>query len=654
MPAGLSLANKAMYIVDKHMHLLPTGLPGEIVLAGVGVAEGYNNNEAMTKASFVPNVFAAEWMRQHGWTTMYRTRDRGRLLPDGSILVKRRIGDDTEIKLRGQRIDLKDIEQTILRTADGLVAEAVASVRSTTGNRDAQFFVAHVVFSPTKTPADVHGFLRDLLASLPLPRYMCPTVIVPIDKMPMTMSFKLDRRAVSMLPVTEPEPRNGNKTTLSDDESQLKTIWQEVMPQGLFDHMTLESDFFHVGGTSLLLIQLQAYIRKRLGVSIRLADLFANSGLQPMSQLVAKELGKLDQMGTPPTIDWEWETRPSQDLVLGANMPRPAARPKSVLITGGAGFLGRSLLRSAIDNPHIDRVHAVAVRQLEKRLASGLLPVHPKVTYYTGDLRQPRLGLSEAVAETVFNDIDAVIHNGADVSYLKSYYTLRRANLNATKELARLCLSRGIPFHYVSTAGVSMFTFWQSFGEETASAAEPPNDGTNGYKASKWASERFLERLNQQLGLPVWMHRPSDMVRYDDEEASWDLLHTLLGYSRTLGAVPVSENLWGWLDLVAVRRVSDDVIQMVHDNKPRSLDGGVSYVHQTGDMAIPIDEMKEFFEEECGHERVFEKLPIQEWARRAEAAGIRPAVAAVFGNVPRLPRALCFPRFVKTWRPANG
>lgn len=264
------------------------------------------------------------------------------------------------------------------------------------------------------------------------------------------------------------------------------------------------------------------------------------------------------------------------------------------------------------------------------------------------------MGLCETDAEYVFNDIDAVIHNGADVSHLKSYYTLRRANLHATKELARLCLPRRIPFHYVSTAGVSMFTFWQSFGEESASAAGPPTDGTNGYKASKWSSERFLERLSDQLKLPIWMHRPSDMVRDDDEEASWDLLHTLLGYSRKLGAVPVSENLWGWLDLVSVAQVSVDVIQMVHENKPRSLDGGISYVHQTGDMAIPIDEMDRYFEEECGYQRKFEKIPITEWAQRAQAAGMRPAVAAVFGNVPRLARALSFPRFVKSWRPAEG
>lgn len=82
--------------------------------------------------------------------------------------------------------------------------------------------------------------------------------------------------------------------------------------------------------------------------------------------------------------------------------------------------------------------------------------------------------------------------------------------------------------------------------------------------------------------------------------------------------------------------------------------GNVSYVHQTGDIVIPIDRMKEFFEDECDHGQSFEDLPIEEWARRVEAAGMRSAVTAVFANIPRLPRALCFPRFVKTWRPRPG
>lgn len=679
MPAGKSLPNKAIYIVDEQMKLLPQGLAGEIVMAGAGVGEGYVNNEAITKASFVPDPYACPEFVKSGWTTMYRTKDRGRLLADGSVSIEGRMGDDTEIKLRGLRIDLKDIEQTILRVASGDIAEAVASVRAPAGT-DTQFLVAHVVFSSDasaqRTPAERQKLLRDLLVGLPLPVYMCPTVIVPIAQMPMTLSGKLDRKAVAALTVSQPttdtsdQPADLTQRSLSDAETQLKAFWEQVLPRGLVsERITASSDFFHVGGTSLLLVQLQDIIKKHYGISsLRLAELFSSSTLETMAQLIIKKSPSaldlsLQPRKTAEVIDWEWETRPSPDLQLGTALSgggstavsAPAQHPKVVLLTGCAGFLGRHLLQSLLAHPHIETIYCVAVRQLATRLASGLLPPgSSRLIYCEGDLRDPLLGLPAEQCTAMFNALDAVIHNGADVSHLKSYATLRRANLFATQEIARLCLPRAIPLHYISTAGVSMFTFWQSFGEETASAAQPPTDGTNGYKASKWASERYLERVNEKVGLPMWLHRPSDMVREDDEEAQNDLLHTLLGYSRRLRAVPVSENLWGWLDLVAVDTVSDDVVQKVVDNEPRSTDGGVSYVHQTGDMAIPIDGMKEFFEEESGYTVKFEKLPIDEWARRANEAGMKDAVAAVFGNVPRLARALCFPRFIKTWKPSTA
>ncbi|KAI0802199.1 hypothetical protein GGR55DRAFT_683448 [Xylaria sp. FL0064] len=627
MPAGHSLPDKSMFVVDEQMRPLPLGLPGEIVLAGAGVAEGYINNSEMTKRSFTQNPYATPYYIEKGWTRI--------------------IGDDTEIKLRGFRIDLRDIEQTIITSSEGIIIEAGASLRSN-GGTDTQFIVAHIVFHSGKRPTNPDKFLQGLVQRLPLPRYMCPTTIVQVEQMPMMMSGKLDRKALRTLTVNRPDDDTGRAEELGEHELALKDIWQDVLPKGLFA-VNADSDFFHVGGTSLLLVILQAKLREAFGVSIRLADLFSYSTLRSMSQLVWAQAETAEKR----TIDWELETRPSRDLQPGplSASNRTRNNPRAILLTGCAGFLGRHLLDSLINHPHVERVYCVAVRQLQKRLENCLIPTHPKVVYMEGDFRFPLLGLSKRDAETVFSEIDAVIHNGADVSHLKSYFTLKRANLGSTKELAGLCLPRRIPFHYISTAGVSMFTFWQSFGEETASAAEPPADSTNGYKASKWASERFLERLNEQTRLPVWLHRPSDMVRQDDEEAKWDLLHTLLGYSRRLKAVPVSENLWGWLDLVDVHRTSNDVVQKVVDNKPRSTTGDVSYVHQTGDIVIPIDEMKEFFEAESGHTVAFEKLPVEEWARRANAAGMHSAVAAVFGNVPRLPRALCFPRFIKTWKP---
>jgi hypothetical protein len=98
----------------------------------------------------------------------------------------------------------------------------------------------------------------------------------------------------------------------------------------------------------------------------------------------------------------------------------------------------------------------------------------------------------------------------------------------------------------------------------------------------------------------------------------------LLGYWRNLMAVPLSKDFWSWLDIIAIDRVS------TIDNTPRATAGGVSYMRQTGDIVVPINEMKEFFEEECGQTATCERTLIEGWARRAETVGMHPVIAAVF------------------------
>lgn len=267
---------------------------------------------------------------------------------------------------------------------------------------------------------------------------------------------------------------------------------------------------------------------------------------------------------------------------------------------------------------------------------------------YEGDLTLPRLGLPEQLASTIFHEADAIIHNGADVSHLKSYETLRPANVESTKELVKLSLPRRIPLHYISTAGVALFSVRETFEEVTASSTPPPTDGSDGYTASKWASERYLERVNEQYHQPIWIHRPSSIVRPLDQTnkggaPGLDLLQNLLKYSRMMKAVPVSKNLRGALDLISVEHVTEGIVEEALENCPEA-EGMVRYTHQTGDVDLPISGMKEFLERETGG--VIETLPIGEWALKAEAVGLHGAVSAAFTNVEDS-GVLAFPRFVK-------
>ncbi|KAI0197236.1 hypothetical protein EV127DRAFT_415985 [Xylaria flabelliformis] len=293
IPAGFASPGETIYIVDEQMRLLLPGLPGEIVIGGACIAAGNLNHEDLTKQSFIQNIFATGLDIRKGCTIMYRTKDRGRLLSDGCLLVEGRIGGDTEIKLRGMRVDLREVEQTIITCASGVIVEAVVSIRS-----QSEVLVGHIVFSPIAIPSNTESFLRDLCDKLPLPEAVYPVLLVPIDRISTTASSKLDRAAIAALPVRLAGDALRVSRPLTTMELRMKVIWSEVLVNGLThaDSINTESDFFHVGGTSMLLIEVQAQIRKQLGVLIVLVQLFRSSTLRAMAKLVEQNMETTDDI----------------------------------------------------------------------------------------------------------------------------------------------------------------------------------------------------------------------------------------------------------------------------------------------------------------------------------------------------------------------
>ena len=638
IPAGYTSPNYSVYIVDEKMKPVPVGVPGEILVGGIGVAMGYLNNEELTKRKFVLDSFATAEYISKGWTTMHRTGDRGRWRSDGSILIEGRIAGDTQVKLRGLRIDLHDIENVIIQTADGALAEAVVSVRGEMSD-DIQFLVAHVVFAPKYPLREREQLLERLQSRLPLPQYMHPAICIPLDHLPVNSSSKLDRLAIRFLPLPQVLRQDPVSIEFSETETLLRKIWEEVLPKDIGNNFTIGGtvDFFHIGGTSLLLVHLQALIRRRFDIILPLVQLFESSTLSSMAARIDDTTKALKAV----SIDWEQETQLSpyisnihRPLKTGA----PAVTPKVVVLTGATGFVGKVLLRQLIEQEDIDKIHCIAVRQSNSRSFSL---DSSKVIIHEGDLKLPRLGLSKEMATNIFEEADVVIHNGADVSHLKTYHTLKLANLNSTKELIMMNLPRRLPFHYISTAGVALLSGKDAFGEISAADYFPPHDGSDGYTASKWTSERYLEKVHEAVGLPVWIHRPSSIIR-DDGSQDLDLLQSLLKYSRLMGAVPVSPNLRGALDLVKVENVVGGVLRTVLNGM--ATPPTVQYLHQTGDFDIPMTGLKAFLDKESGGDCAI--LSLREWASRAKSLGLHEVVVAFFEKVEDF-GVMTFPRLVK-------
>ena len=655
--------NYSLYLLDSKMRPVPCGVPGEVYIGGAGVSKGYLNNESLTEERFLADEFAPPEYLEKGWIKMHRSGDLGRLSPDGGLVLEGRIDGDTQIKLRGIRIELRDVESVTVQHSNGIVKYCVVSLRAS-GASGAEFLVGHVVMSAEFT-GDRDATLEDLRASLPLPQYMQPAKFIPLESLPTTSTGKVDRKAIAALPLVDSKTKTARAAPNVSSEAKLKDLWQRILGEDILSLHTIDSssDFFHVGGSSLLLVKLQALIKSSLGVEIDLVQLFENSSLSAMARIIDPASATTHLTFTPPEgnipkpqssepeqtvlssaasgIDWEEETALSDDLYsldLDPSSKDIGLPFKTVVVTGATGFLGQALLSHLISDKSIVQIHAIAVRHPTSALP--LIFSDPKVEVHSGDLALPRLGLSENTAQEIFSVADAVIHNGADVSFLKSYQTLAKTNVQSTRELVKLCLPCQVPLHFISSASVAHLTGKTAVGEESVAAFEPPRDGSDGYTASKWASERFLERVVEKLTLPVWIHQPSSIT--GEGAPALDLMTNMLSYSKKMRKVPKSPAWKGSLDFVSADRVASEIVAEIHNDNVHTA-GTVEYLFESGDQVIDVGQIKDALELEAGE--TFEVLGVEEWTRDAVAEGLHELVAAYLKAASEAP--IVFPKLLK-------
>lgn len=338
-----------------------------------------------------------------------------------------RTAGDSQVKIRGLRIELSDIESTLISASDGALSEAIVTLRE----GDPGFLVAHVVFDGKHNVSDKDAFLELLLARLALPQYMVPVAVFPLDVLPLTNHSKVDRKAIKNLPLPKRMKQAPVDTEMTAAMLQLKQVWERVLDfenRELFPDIIPSTNFFLVGGNSLLVIRLQAQIRQAFGVVVRLVDLLGNTTLNQMAM-------KIEESSSANAIDWEQETSPPAIPDFLAAVPITPTTTKSsrtILMTGSTGNLAKQLLPQLCADPSIGTVHCVAVRDVKK------LHVSAKIVAHGGDLSAPLLDLTEDAFCALSSQVDVVLHLGAAKSFWDPYHVLQASNVSSTKELIKL------------------------------------------------------------------------------------------------------------------------------------------------------------------------------------------------------------------------
>lgn len=260
VPIGKPITNTQAYVLDRYQQPVPVAVVGELYLGGTGLARGYLNRPELTAEKFVKNPLVETVGHAHLTDSpLYKTGDRVRYLPDGSLEFLGRF--DHQVKIRGFRIEIGEVE-TALRKHP-----AVQDVVVTVHGEQEKTLVAYVVPKATEQGDSLTKTLRsDLLATLP--DYLVPTLWVQLDALPQLPNGKINRRA---LPKPDTQPRGVCVAPQSALEKTLATIWSDVLQQ---EKVGIHDNFFELGGHSLLGIQIVAQAEAALGHSIPLRTLF--------------------------------------------------------------------------------------------------------------------------------------------------------------------------------------------------------------------------------------------------------------------------------------------------------------------------------------------------------------------------------------------
>ena len=278
---GRAITGATAYVLDEAGKPTRNGETGELFIGGAGVARGYRNRLDQTAHSFLADPFAKE-----PGARMYRTGDRAAILPDGQIRFLGRI--DSQVKIRGQRIELDEISGALQRHPD--VHFAVVDVRKDEAGEN--YLVGYILPEPEAQPkvADLHEFLQKSL-----PAAMIPAVYVALDSMPLSANGKLDRTLLA-------DPSDDNALEHAEAgrgpegpiEETLVRMVQELLGR---EGISVEDDFFLLGGHSLLGSQLILRAKAAFHIELTLRDLFVSSTVERLAVTIEDKLiAELDEM----------------------------------------------------------------------------------------------------------------------------------------------------------------------------------------------------------------------------------------------------------------------------------------------------------------------------------------------------------------------
>ena len=497
---GRPLLNVTEFIVDGDGNELPPGIVGELLIGGAGVGRGYNNLPEKTAERFV----------EYNGVRVYKSGDYARWTADGDVEILARM--DNQIKLRGLRIELGEVESTLAKV-DGIKTSVVKISKIKGIEHLCAYFTADRVM-------DVEA-LKKILGET-LPKYMVPTAYLQLKKMPMTLNGKIDAKSL-------PEATISRSATAAKADNKIEADFCKIFGTILqIEDVGADESFFDLGGTSLLVTRV-VIMAQKLGYKINFSDVFTNR--------TPRELAALQKTGATENVDEEISGYDYAKLepVLSANnldnFRNGERQPLGdIVLTGATGYLGVHILHEFIEN----RAGKVYCLLRGKKDLPAEMRLKAQLFYYFdqnyAELFGRRIFILEGDvtrAETLeqiksLPDISAVINCAALVKHFSSGNEIEVVNVGGVKNLVEVCKAKNLRFIQVST----MSTVRSGVKGEVDESAVPTEKTlyfrqslTNKYVRSKFLAERLVLDAIASGGLNAKIMRVGTLsARYSDGE----------------------------------------------------------------------------------------------------------------------------------------
>jgi thioester reductase-like protein len=515
---------------------------------------------------------------------------------------------DHQLKIRGYRVEPAEIEAALTRHP--AVAECV--VTAPHGG-----LTAYVVAGDA-TPATPDDLRRHLRATLP--DYMLPAAFITLRHLPLTPNGTIDRTALADIALAESQPAPAQAEPVAPGDAHETAVlrcFRRVLGKPA---LGMADDFFDHGGSSLQAVRLVAEIERELGSAPRLRELFR----APTARGAVASLrgGGRKISAAPP----EEDGRLAADITPAASCST-AWDPAHVMLTGGTGFLGLALLEQLLAAPGARITCLIraagdeaATARLRRAASRSGLDLGGRVTVIAGDVTAVHLGLSPRRYAALAEDVGAIYHCAANVSFAAPYAALRAANVTGTAELIRFAAtSTGKALHYVSTLDLAA-----AGGQAVRERPYPltPSE-SSGYVTSKRVGEMLVAEAARR-GLPVTILRPWLVTAHRQSGAMGesDQLALELRAALLTGMLPDLPDL-----PIHVMPVDEVAAVMVRLGRRPAAAGRIVHLHnprlaRLGDVADLLDQI--------GHG--VRRVPLAQWAEAVAGSGL-PAGARLLARL---------------------